>query len=123
MRFEALITKVQQAEQALEAKERQTAVEWQQLKRQWTSAWTPGRIVVAGLVSGFMVGRARPLRVASGGGVLQLVSALSSLFAGTSAQAAANEAEQAADVAAHAAAVGPPIPVAAPAAPFDAGLP
>ena len=124
MRFEALITKVQQAEQALEAKERQTAAEWQQLKRQWTSAWTPARIVVAGLVSGFMVGRARPLRVASGGGVLQLVSALSGLFAGTSAQAAANEAEQAADVAAHAAAVGPPIPVATPVATsFDPGLP
>lgn len=124
MSFEALITKVQQAEQALEAKERQTAVEWQQLKRRWTSAWTPGRIVVAGLVSGFVVGRARPLRVASGGGVLQLVSALSGLFAGTSAQAAANEAEQAADVAAHAAAVGPPIPVAAPVgATIDPGMP
>lgn len=99
MRFEALITKVEQAEQALEASERQTAMQWRQLKQQWMSSWTPARIVVAGLVSGFMVGRARPLRVASGGGVLQMITALSGLFAGSSAQAAASEAEHAADTA------------------------
>ena len=99
MRFEALITKVEQAEQALEASERQTAMQWRQLKQQWMSSWTPSRIVVAGLVSGFMVGRARPLRVASGGGVLQMITALSGLFAGSSAQAAASEAEHAADTA------------------------
>ncbi len=120
MRFEALIAKVQQAEQALEAHERRTVTQWRQLKLQWRSSWTPARIVAAGLVSGFLVGRARPLRVASGGGVLQMVTALSGLFAGSSAQAAANEAEQAADVAAHAAAMGPPIPVATP---FEPGLP
>jgi len=100
MRFEALITKVQQAEQALEESERQTATQWRQLKQQWTSSWTPARIVVAGLVSGFMVGRAKPLRVASGGGVLQMITALSGLFAGSSAQAAATEAGHAADSAA-----------------------
>ncbi len=107
MRFEDLIAKVQQAEQALEKKERLTAVQWQRLKRQWTAGWTPARIVVAGLVSGFMVGRARPLRVASGGGVLQMVTALSGLFASSSAQAAAEGAEQAADLAAHGAGVSP----------------
>jgi len=123
MRFEALITKVQQAEQALEASERETASQWQQLKRHWTSSWTPARIVVAGLVSGFMVGRARPLRVTSGGGLLQMITALSGLFAGSSAQAAANEAEQAADIAAHAVAVDP-LPVATPlATPFDIDMP
>lgn len=100
MRFEALITKVQQAEQALEASERNTVLQWRQLKRQWVSSWTPARIVVAGLVSGFIIGRARPMRVATGGGVLQLVTALSGLFASTSAHAAADEAEHAADAAA-----------------------
>ena len=100
MSFEALIVKVQQAEQALEDSERQTATQWQQLKSTWVSSWTPARVVVAGLVSGFMVGRARPLRVAGSGGVLQMVSALSALFAGSSAQAAATEAEHAADTAA-----------------------
>lgn len=100
MRFEALITKVQQAEEALEASERSTVLQWRQLKRQWVSSWTPARIVVAGLVSGFIVGRAKPLRVASGGGVLQMITALSGLFAGSSAQAAATEAGHAADSAA-----------------------
>lgn len=100
MRFEALIAKVQQAEEALEASERSTVLQWRQLKRQWVSSWTPARIVVAGLVSGFMVGRAKPLRVASGGGVLQMITALSGLFAGSSAQAAATEAGHAADSAA-----------------------
>ena len=100
MRFEALITKVQQAEEALEASERSTVLQWRQLKRQWVSSWTPARIVVAGLVSGFMVGRAKPLRVASGGGVLQMITARSGLFAGSSAQAAATEAGHAADSAA-----------------------
>lgn len=100
MRFEDLITKVQQAEQALEVSERRTAVQWQQLKQQWVAGWTPARIVVAGLVSGFAVGRAKPLRVAGSGGVLQLASALSALFASSNAQAAASDAEQAADTAA-----------------------
>ncbi len=122
MSFEALIAKVQQAEQALEASERRTAVEWDQLKRQWVATWTPARIVVAGLVSGFMVGRARPLRVTSGGGLLQMVTALSGLFAGSSAQAAANEAEQAADIAAHTVAAVSPV-AAAQAGHFDSGLP
>lgn len=97
MSFDALIQKVKQAEAALEAKERQTAADWRQLKSSWRSLWTPGRIVLAGLVSGFMVGRAEPFKRAAGGGALQLLSALSGLFAGGSAQVAANEAGDAAD--------------------------
>ena len=99
MGFDALITKVQQAETALESRERHTVEQWERLKRSWRSAWTPGRIVVAGLATGFLVGRARPLRAASGGGVLQLLTALSGLLASGSAQVAAEEAGQAADAA------------------------
>lgn len=94
--FEALIQKVRQAETALEARERQVGADWRQVKASWRAAWTPGRIVVAGLVSGFVVGRSEPLRRVGGGGTLQLLTALSGLFAGGSAQAAASEAEQAA---------------------------
>ena len=100
MSFDALITKVQQAEAALESREREATRQWLQLQATWRASWTPGRIVIAGLAAGFMVGRARPLRVASGGGVLQLLSALSGLLASGSAQAAADEAENAADSAA-----------------------
>jgi hypothetical protein len=96
MSFEQLIAKVEQAEHALEAQERRTAADYRQLQASWREAWTPGRIIVAGALSGFLVGRARPLRAVGGGGVLQLLSALAGLFAGGQAQAAAGEASDAA---------------------------
>ena len=96
MGFEQLIDKVTQAEHALEAKERTAVADWRQHKASWRELWTPGRIVAAGLASGFLVGRARPLRAASGGGVLQMITAISGLFASGSAQAAAGKAEDAA---------------------------
>lgn len=99
MSFDQLIAKVDQAEKALEANERRVAADWRQLKGSWREAWTPGRIILAGLITGFFTGRARPLGRAGGGGVLQMITALSGLFAGSSAQAAAGEAEDAAHVA------------------------
>lgn len=100
MGFKQLQTKVQQAEAALEVRERRVAADWSQLKATWTSAWTPGRVVIAGLVAGFVVGRAQPVRaVARSGQFMQLVSMLSGLFAGGSAQVAAQEAGHAADTA------------------------
>ena len=71
MSFGALIEKVKQAEVALESSERQTVAAWRQLKSTWMATWTPGRIVVAGFLSGFVVGKAEPARrVARGGGTL-----------------------------------------------------
>ena len=99
MSFDALITKVQQAEQALEARERAASTQWRQVKATWRESWTPGRIVIAGLASGFLVGRAQPLKLAGSGGLLNMVTALSGLLASGSAQAAAENAEQAADAA------------------------
>src|SRR5690348_7708927 len=99
MGFDALIEKVRQAETALEAQERRVGADWRQLRGSWRSLWTPGRIVLAGLATGFMVGRAEPFKRAAGGGVLQLLTALSGMFAGGSAQVAANQAGQAADAA------------------------
>ena len=96
MSFDQLIHKVTQAEDALEAQERRVAADLRQLKASWRAGWTPGRIVIAGLVSGFLLGRAEPLRaVAKGSNVMQLITMLSSLFAGGSAQVAASEAEHA----------------------------
>lgn len=97
MGFKQLLTKVQQAEAALEARERRVADDWHRLKSTWKEAWTPGRVIIAGLVAGFLVGRAQPLRaVARSGQWMQLVTMLSGLFAGGSAQAAAEHAEEAA---------------------------
>ena len=99
MSFDALITKVQQAEQALEGRERAASAQWRQVKTTWRESWTPARIVIAGLASGFLVGRAQPLKLAGSGGLLNMVTALSGLLASGSAQAAAENAEQAADAA------------------------
>lgn len=117
MSFEKLITKVQQAEDALEAHERKMSADMRQFKASWRAGWTPGRIVIAGLVSGFLVGRAEPLRrVGRGGGVLQLITALSGMLASSSAQGAAKEAGDAADAAETTAAAADPAMAA------DAGL-
>ena len=98
MSFESLIDKVRQAETALEASERQAGADWRQFKVSWKQAWTPGRIVSIGLVSGFLVGKAEPAkRMVRGSGALQMLSALAGLFAGGSAQAAAGHAEDAAN--------------------------
>jgi hypothetical protein len=114
MGFEQLIEKVHQAEDALEARERAVVAYAEQTKASWVSAWTPGRIVVAGLVSGFVVGRARPLRAAGNGGQwLQMITALSGLLASGSAQVAAASADEAATEASHAAAAVAPEAVAA----------
>ena len=99
MSFDALIQKVKQAEDALEASERRTSSRWKELKIVWKENWTPGRIVIVGLVSGFMVGRAKPLKLVGGSGLLNMVSTLSGLFASSSAQVAADGAENAADAA------------------------
>ncbi len=97
MSFEKLISKVAQAEDALEARERQVSADVRQFRRTWRAAWTPGRIVMAGLASGFLVGRSGPLRAPKGSSVMQMLSMLSTLLASTSAQAAAHEAGDAAD--------------------------
>jgi hypothetical protein len=102
--FGALIDKVKQAEATLESRERVTTDAWAHFRATWRAAWTPWRIVGVGVVAGFIVGKAEPLRkTATGSGALQLLSALAGLFAGGSAQAAASEAEHAAGEAEHAA--------------------
>lgn len=97
MSFNKLIAKVKQAEDALEAQERRIAADWRQLKGSWKEAWTPGRIIIAGLVSGWVIGRADPVRhIAKSGSWLQLFTVVSGLFSSGSAQAAASEASDAA---------------------------
>jgi hypothetical protein len=96
LRFEQLIAKVQQAEDMLEAQERSVSADLRQLRDTWRKAWTPGRIVIAGLASGFLIGRAEPGRaIGKSGQLMHLVSMVSSLFAGGSAKVAAEEAGEA----------------------------
>lgn len=99
MSFEALIAKVKQAEGALEARERQGEADWRQFKSTWRAAWTPGRIVVAGVLSGFLIGRAQLGRHVGAASTLRLLSTVSSLFAVSRADDAAAQAHDAAQAA------------------------
>ena len=105
MSFNKLINKVSQAEDAVEANERRVGADLRQLKDSWASLWTPGRIVIAGLATGFLIARAEPVRtVARSGGLLRSASTLMSWVSGLSAALVADKAADAADDAADAAA-------------------
>ena len=99
MRFEKLLQHVQRAEQRVELRATHAHTQWSTLKQAWREGWTPGRILIAGVVSGFLVGRAEPLRTLTGARWMQMFSAVSSLLATAQAAAAAEQAEQAADTA------------------------
>jgi hypothetical protein len=99
MRFEKLLQHVQRAEQRVEQRATHAQTQWATLKQAWREGWTPGRILIAGVVSGFLVGRAEPLRTLTGARWMQMFSAVSSLLATAQAAAAAEQAEQAADTA------------------------
>lgn len=99
MKFERLQHRVDRAEQLVEGRAMQTQAHWRTLSQVWRDSWTPGRIVIAGLVSGFLAGRAEPLRSMNGARWLQMVGSLSSLFATVQAATAADQATEAADTA------------------------
>ncbi len=102
MSFDESIQRVKRAELALDASTRKVTDHWQQLRQTWRDAWTPGRIVIAGIASGFVVGRGE-LPTATGSGFINLVSAVSSLFAidqaGEVAEVAGDAVDQAQQVA------------------------
>ena len=103
MNYEQLKRRVERAESLVEGRSQQTRGHWAALKVSWREGWTPARIVAAGLVAGFVSGRAEPLRALTGARLLQMVTAVSGLFASAQAAFAADQAEQAADSAGEAA--------------------
>ena len=104
MNYEQLQRRVERAERLVEGRRLQTRDHWATLKESWHEGWTPARIIAAGLVSGFVSGRAEPLRALSGARMLEMVGAVSGLFASAQATFAAEQAGQAADTAENAAA-------------------
>lgn len=103
-RFDHLQRRVDKRERLLEGRYEQVQERKRALTKSWREAWTPGRIVVAGLVAGFFMGRAEPVKIAvKSGNLMQIVSLLSGLFAGAGAQEAADQAGQAAGQAGRAA--------------------
>lgn len=103
MNYEQLKRRVERAERLVEGRSQQTSAHWSALKLAWREGWTPARIVAAGLVSGFVSGRAEPFRALTSARLLQMVSAVAGLFASAQAAFAAEQAEQAAGTAEEAA--------------------
>lgn len=105
MNFEALKARVERAEALTEGRMLQTQAHYQSLRGTWREAWTPTRIVIAGLASGFLVGRTNPertiekLRVMGGPKWIQLISSASGLVASLQASFAASTAKSAAETA------------------------
>ncbi|WP_334177253.1 hypothetical protein [Pseudoxanthomonas sp.] len=99
MRFEQLQQHVERAEKRVEVRSAHASLHWTILKQSWKEGWTPGRIVIAGLVSGFLAGRAEPLRAMNGARWMQMFTAVSGFVATAQAAAAAEQAEEAADTA------------------------
>jgi len=100
MRFELLRQRVERAERRVEQHLERARNERAAFGQAWKAGWTPGRIVVAGLVSGFLVGRGQPLSRVGGARWLQVLGTVSSMLASLRAAAASEDAGQAADQAA-----------------------
>lgn len=99
MNFDALRRRVERAEQLVDGRIAQTGAHREALGRRWREAWTPGRILLAGLVGGLLVGRARPMRAfaaVSATRWIQLATSVSGLLASLKAAQSAASAETAA---------------------------
>ena len=100
MSFRELQAKVAKAEDNLEARERQVAADLRVFGETWREAWTPPRVVVAGLAAGFLAGWARPARAISGiepARWLQLAGSLAGMVGSVHAAFAAADAQDAAE--------------------------
>lgn len=98
MSLTALRRRVADTECVLEARRLRLDAHWSHLKYRSHEALTPGRIVVAGLVLGFLLGRAAPLaNLASGARLLRLTTGFVGLINSVMATFAAVQADEAAD--------------------------
>lgn len=105
MNFEQLKRRVDRAEQVVEGRILQTTAARNSLQARWREAWTPTRIVVVGLLTGFVSGKAQPERALRHVGkfanprMMQLITSLSGLVASLQTAYAAATAKDAADTA------------------------
>lgn len=109
MNFEGLKRRVERSEQLVEGRMEQTRCDYNDLRGQWREAWTPTRILVAGVVSGFVAGSSQPKRALRRLGKLgkvvgdprwlRLISSVTGLLSSIQAMVAAATARKAADTA------------------------
>lgn len=101
MNFEQARRRVERAEHLVQGRAEDTQVHFRALRHAWREGWSAPRIVVAGLISGFIAGKLEP---AKGRAVatqatkwVQVFSAVSGMFTAVQAQMASQEAERAGD--------------------------
>ena len=112
MNFEKLKQRVERREMLADGRTTQAHMAYATLRQTWREAWTPSRIVIAGLLAGFVAGRSEPTktirRIGAVGGPqwVRTISAVSGLFASlqaivasVTAKSAAETADQAAETA------------------------
>ncbi|MCD9027159.1 protein sip-5 [Luteimonas sp. BDR2-5] len=105
MNFEGLKSRVERAESLVDGRLSQTGDRYAALKLSWREAWTPPRIILAGLIAGFVTGRSQPrdalqkLGKLGGPKSIQLVTSIASMLTSMQAAYAAATAEKAADTA------------------------
>ena len=105
MNFTQLRRRVERGETLVEGRIRQTTESHARLHRNWREAWTPLRIVLAGLGTGFIAGRAEPekalkkLGSISGPNTLRLITSVVGLVGSVQAAITAMAAKDAADTA------------------------
>ncbi|WMJ71366.1 protein sip-5 [Stenotrophomonas sp. 24(2023)] len=96
MKFGALQRRVKRCEQVMAVRLGETQDSWDMLSQAWRRGWSPLRIVVVGLASGFVVGKLEVPGKVNGARWLQMVGSVSNLFASAQAAFATAMAAQAA---------------------------
>jgi hypothetical protein len=107
MNFDQLRRRVERAERLVQGRADDTQVHWHTLRRVWREGWTAPRIVIAGIIAGFVAGKLEPAKGRAMAGQatrwVQMFSTVSGLFSAMQAQAASDDAERAGDEAERAA--------------------
>lgn len=103
MNFEQLKQRVERTEALVDGRMEQTENAYRMLRGKWRDGWTPVRILLAGGIAGFLVGKTQPIAAIgklggpNGQRWIQLVTSLSGLVTAVRVKSAAKDAEAAAD--------------------------
>lgn len=97
MKFAQLRNHVERVERLTELRSDQTLDHWSRLQTVWRKAWSPGRIVIAGLAGGFVAGKLELPGKGDAVRWLKMISTVSGLFTAMQAREAHEDAERAAD--------------------------
>ncbi|WP_312683650.1 protein sip-5 [Stenotrophomonas chelatiphaga] len=81
MKFSVLRSRVKRCEQVVAVRLVDTQDHWGVLSQVWRSGWSPLRIIVAGVASGFVVGKLEIPGKVNGARWLQMVGSVSNLLA------------------------------------------